>query len=93
VVLEALASGVPAIVTPDGGPARIVREGVTGFIRHDTEFADAVIRLTSDAAAHAAMRARAREYALSASWDAVFESVYAEYERVLAAGRSNGAAQ
>ena len=30
VVLEALASGVPAIVTPDGGPSTIVRDGVTG---------------------------------------------------------------
>jgi phosphatidylinositol alpha 1,6-mannosyltransferase len=29
VVLEALASGVPAIVTPDGGPAHILRAGTT----------------------------------------------------------------
>ena len=32
VVLEAMASGVPAIVTPDGGPKTIVRDGVTGRI-------------------------------------------------------------
>ena len=32
VVLEALASGVPAIVTPDGGPCTIVRDGDTGRI-------------------------------------------------------------
>jgi phosphatidylinositol alpha 1,6-mannosyltransferase len=30
VVLEALASGVPAIVTPDGGPKTIVRDGSHG---------------------------------------------------------------
>jgi phosphatidylinositol alpha 1,6-mannosyltransferase len=30
VVLEALASGVPAVVTPDGGPKFIVRDGETG---------------------------------------------------------------
>jgi phosphatidylinositol alpha 1,6-mannosyltransferase len=83
VVLEALASGVPAIVTPDGGPARIVHDGETGFIRADGEFAAAIATLTADPAAHAAMRERARRYALSASWDAVFESVYARYADVL----------
>ncbi|HLI75966.1 MAG TPA: glycosyltransferase, partial [Acidobacteriaceae bacterium] len=31
VVLEALASGVPAIVTPNGGPSHIVQHGVTGM--------------------------------------------------------------
>jgi phosphatidylinositol alpha 1,6-mannosyltransferase len=92
VVLEALASGVPAIVTPDGGPPRIVRDGDTGFIRDDDGFTTAIARLASDAVAHAAMRERARQYALSASWDAVFESVYAQYATLLA-GNTNGAAR
>ena len=34
VVLEALASGVPAIVTPDGGPRYIVKDGETGSHCH-----------------------------------------------------------
>ena len=38
VVLEALASGVPAIVTPDGGPCTIVRDGETGRIVPDDQF-------------------------------------------------------
>ena len=42
VVLEALASGVPAIVTPDGGPCTIVRDGETGRIVPDEQFAAAV---------------------------------------------------
>ncbi len=83
VVLEALASGVPAIVTPDGGPARIVRDGETGFIRSDADFAQAILALAGDPIALNAMREHARQYALSASWDAVFEDVYAQYATVL----------
>jgi phosphatidylinositol alpha 1,6-mannosyltransferase len=84
VVLEALASGVPAIVTPDGGPRYIVRDGETGFVADDAEFAEACARVLRNPALHAEMRVRAREHALSASWDAVFEGVYAAYGEMLA---------
>ncbi len=89
VVLEALASGVPAIVTPDGGPARIVREGDTGFIRGDADFAGAIAALVANRTLHRAMRERARQHALTQSWDAVFESIYARYEQMLSAN-TNG---
>jgi phosphatidylinositol alpha 1,6-mannosyltransferase len=84
VVLEALASGVPAVVTPDGGPRTIVREGITGRIVPDEEFAAAVAGILGDHARHKAMRHAARDYALTASWDSVFEGVYAGYEGMLA---------
>jgi glycosyltransferase involved in cell wall biosynthesis len=83
VVLEALASGVPAIVTRDGGPCTIVRDGVTGRIVDDADFADAVAGVLSDPEKHAEMRLAAREYALTMSWDSVFEGVYAAYETML----------
>ena len=83
VVLEALASGVPAVVTPDGGPRTIVRDGKTGRIVADAEFAAATSGILGDPAKHAQMRRDARTYALTMSWDSVFEGVYAGYETIL----------
>jgi hypothetical protein len=37
----------------------------------------------ADPATHAQMRANARTHALTASWDSVFEGVYAAYEAIL----------
>ncbi|HEV2214399.1 MAG TPA: glycosyltransferase [Terracidiphilus sp.] len=84
VVLEALSSGVPAIVTPDGGPKTIVSDGETGRVVPDKDFAATVAAILSDPALHGAMRRAARALATSASWDAVFEGVYAGYEPLLA---------
>ncbi|WP_263410385.1 glycosyltransferase [Terriglobus tenax] len=83
VVLEALASGVPAIVTPDGGPKYIVRDNQTGFIATDDGFPAAIERLLREPETMARMQTSAREYALQCSWDAVFERVYSAYNGVL----------
>ena len=84
VVLEALASGVPAIVTPDGGPASIVTKGETGEIARDEDFSQAVVNLLTDPPHLSRMRDAARSHALGASWDAVFEKVYLGYQETLA---------
>lgn len=83
VVLEALASGVPAVVTPDGGPKFIVRDGETGFVTRDDGFAAAIATLARERGRLAEMRTRAREYALGCSWDAVFDRVYDGYQAAI----------
>jgi len=80
VVLEALACGVPAIVTPDGGPASIVHDGITGRVVPDGQFAQAITEILEPPGLLSEMRCAARNYALTASWDAVFEGVYAGYQ-------------
>lgn len=87
VVLEALASGVPAVVTPDGGPRYIVQDGVTGAIVPDEGFSEAIAHILSDPVRHVQMRGAARNYALSASWDSVFDGVYSAYAQVVPALR------
>jgi phosphatidylinositol alpha 1,6-mannosyltransferase len=94
VVLEALASGVPAIVTPDGGPAHILRSATQaagiccakcaatatpGRVAIDEEFAATIAAVLNDPITRAAMRQTARTYARRCSWDAVFDKVIAAY--------------
>jgi glycosyltransferase involved in cell wall biosynthesis len=83
VVLEALASGVPAVVTPDGGPCTIVRDFETGRVVPDAMFAEAIAAILSDPEKFASMRKAARMHALDASWDSVFHGVYDAYDNVL----------
>jgi phosphatidylinositol alpha 1,6-mannosyltransferase len=90
VVLEALASGVPAVVTPHGGPPTIVRDGETGRIVPDDQFATAIAGILADPAAHDRMREAARAYAVTASWDSVFEGVYAAYRELQPLAARNG---
>jgi phosphatidylinositol alpha 1,6-mannosyltransferase len=92
VVLEALASGVPALVTDCGGPRFIVRDGETGFVVHSLEeFVTRIKTLACDPHGLAQMRQAARQYAETASWDEVFHSVYSRYPLALQQG--TGAAQ
>nr|AUN37141.1 glycosyltransferase [uncultured bacterium] len=80
VILEAMASGVPCIVTDQGGPKFLVQHKVNGLIaRNEREFVTAVIDMMSQSQNHEHMRLAARQAACGASWDRVFEKVYEDY--------------
>ena len=84
VILEALASSVPCVVTNGGGPKFLIQQNVTGHTASsDRDFIDAVASLATDSVRHASMGKAAREYALRQSWDAVFEDVFRAYATCL----------
>lgn len=80
VIQEAFASGVPCIVTNQGGPKFLVEENKTGFIAKDLDdFVKFSIELLDNPEKLAKMKKNAREFALTRSWNSVFEKVYAAY--------------
>jgi phosphatidylinositol alpha 1,6-mannosyltransferase len=80
VAQEAIASGVPAIVSNQGGPKFIIKHNETGFIAEDFEdFVKFSLALMDDPERHAAMKIQARQKTMASSWDAVFDSVYKAY--------------
>jgi phosphatidylinositol alpha 1,6-mannosyltransferase len=84
VVQEAAASGVPAVVTNEGGPRHLVVHGVTGYIaEHDWEFLARVVELAHDQQALKRLGRAAREKMAGISWGAAFEKTYAAYEHCL----------
>jgi phosphatidylinositol alpha 1,6-mannosyltransferase len=81
-VLEALASGVPAIVGAMGGPKDTVQHAKTGYVANNFDefvaYADCLLR---DPELLAPMRLAARSYALTTSWEATFTSMCKAYEQ------------
>ncbi len=70
------------IVTDQGGPKFIVREGETGFVAKNLdEFVKYSIELIDDSEKLDRMKKASLDFALTRSWDAVFENVYETYRK------------
>lgn len=84
VVQEANASGVPSLVTDQGGPKFIVQNGKTGFVcKNLEEFTKYSLELMDNRAKLLKMKEQSREFALSRSWDSVFDYVFDTYRECI----------
>lgn len=84
VIAEALASGVPAVVTSGGGPKFLVQDGKSGIVAgSDDEFIRRTVDLVRNRQQIELMRKPAREWALERSWEGVFQNVWECYCRAL----------
>lgn len=84
VVQEALASGVPAIVSPKGGPKTIIEPGRSGFIASSRdEYGERAVELIRNPQRLAEMKIAARKRAETRNWSAVFNGVFEAYRDVL----------
>ena len=77
---EAMAAGAPALVTDKGGPRHFVVDGSNGYVAHDLdEFVKYAELLMDDPALLNRLKVSSREFAMTRSWDSVFETVYSAY--------------
>ena len=91
VVLEAQASGLPVVVSDQGGPQENMQPEVTGRVCRGgraADLAEAIIELTTDRARREAMSAAARRYAEGRRWERAFAPLCDAYREVAAQGRS-----
>lgn len=87
VVLEAMTSGVPPIVTASGGPKYLIDSEKTGYVAQDVEeCACCVMALNESPALRRQMAIAARAAAAAFSWNAVFERVYQVYGEAITSG-------
>lgn len=83
VVLEAQASGLPAVVGHLGGPQEIIAAGETGLVAHDAaEFQAHLEALVADPARRQAYGQAARQRALDRSWPEVFERLWQTWSSI-----------
>lgn len=84
VVLEAMSSGLPVVVTDKMGPKELVDHGSNGFIAsNDQEFESYLKRLIHNPELRRTMGARSRQMAFERTWDTVFGSLIDGYREVV----------
>jgi glycosyltransferase involved in cell wall biosynthesis len=84
VVLEAMSSGLPVLVSSGMGPKGLVTHGRNGFVcENEQEFNDRINLLVSNAELRLKMGREARAFALTQSWDNVFFDLFRVYTQIL----------
>lgn len=85
VTLEALSSGLPAVVANATGSNALVTDSVNGYLvppRNSAAFLERVQQLVSDGELRARMGSAARESAESYDWSAVLDQIAGYYEEI-----------
>ena len=87
VVLEALASGTPAIAANSGGVKTIIQDGVTGSLCQpgnvDSFLQTPFFRLIENDSLRNEMGIEGRNYALTQKWDKIFDQLLWHYCHVI----------
>ncbi|MBD3402387.1 glycosyltransferase [candidate division GN15 bacterium] len=84
VVLEAMASGLPTVVTNDMGPKELVEHGVTGFVADsDADFGRRLDQLIADRNLRMRMGQAARVAAEHRTWMDVFRRLVSFYRMAI----------
>jgi glycosyltransferase involved in cell wall biosynthesis len=81
VILEAMASGVPVILSPETGTRVGIKDGISGFLSND--FAASLKQLMHHHELRLEMGEAARKFANTQSWHHVFENLYQTYSEGL----------
>ncbi len=81
VVLEAMSSGVPAVVMQEGGPKFLIENGNDGFIAEsETNFIETIVNLVKNPQQLKTLGRAAHLSALKHSWGCVFEKTFEYYK-------------
>ncbi len=86
VLLEAGASGLPAVAADAGGAQELVSSGTTGLLVPPAEpraLAAALLQLAGDERLRARLGRGGRDAALARTWDAAIDDLSAAYRRIL----------
>lgn len=90
VVLEAQASGLPVLVTNEGGPQENLLPGLSGEVCDSTsDFAVHATRLLTNREHRAAQSCSARAFALGRRWDRSLQPLFRAYRDVAATGKAS----
>ena len=86
VVLESLACGTPVVAANAGGVRTIIQHGVTGLLCEEKDvkgFADSITQLIKNKDQRLQLAENGKNYALTQTWDAIFENLLYEYEEAI----------